>query len=143
MKDSRPLSTTLREPVAFRHSSGGEVVMPSHSPREGGWLALCLVACARRSHVCLSMSIYLSTFLSLSLCRNRLVVCPDCGGISHQSHSPHDVGQIVMMTECHITIRLVRLQVIVTVSRSTPHLRMTSSRLMHCAVDDSIYHRGR
>ena len=97
MKDSRPLSTTLREPVAFRYSGGGEVVMPSHSPREGGWLALCLVACARRSHVCLSMSIYLSTVLSLSLCRNRLVVCPDCGGTGHQSHSPRVVGQIVMM----------------------------------------------
>ena len=57
MKDSRPLSTIRREQVAFRYSSG-EVVMPSHSPREGGWLALCLVTCVRRAHVCLSMSIY-------------------------------------------------------------------------------------
>ena len=36
------IATILRKPVAFRYSSGGEVVMPSHSPREGGWLALCL-----------------------------------------------------------------------------------------------------
>ena len=69
MKDSRPLSTTFREPVAFRHSSGGEVVMPSHSPREGGWLALCLVTCTSFAcmsiyvYLCLCSTFYLSTYL--------------------------------------------------------------------------------
>ena len=82
--------------------------MPSHSPREGGWLALCLVTCVRRSHVCLSMSIYVLRSTSLSifvyLCL-RQPVTQSCALIVvalATSLTSYGVGQLVM-TERHIT----------------------------------------